>query len=93
MRVLVTGCAGFIGSRVAASLVEQGNEVRGTDNINDPHDVQSRHGILEPELEASVDINRVLAGAEVVVALKSESIYAENRLVHYCCCRPSALRS
>lgn len=34
MAVLVTGCAGLIGSQVAALLAEQGEEVVGVDNLN-----------------------------------------------------------
>lgn len=37
--ILVTGCAGFIGSRVAALLSEAGNSVVGIDNMNDYYDV------------------------------------------------------
>ena len=40
MNVLVTGCAGFIGSRVAASLLERGHGVVGIDNLNDAYDVR-----------------------------------------------------
>ncbi|TWU55668.1 SDR family NAD(P)-dependent oxidoreductase [Rubripirellula reticaptiva] len=36
---LVTGCAGFIASRVAAMLLEQGHHVVGVDNMNDYYDV------------------------------------------------------
>lgn len=37
-RVLVTGAAGFIGSHVAARLVERGDTVVGLDNFNDYYD-------------------------------------------------------
>jgi nucleoside-diphosphate-sugar epimerase len=40
MRVLVTGCAGFIGSTVAALLLGQGHEVVGLDNLNSAYDVR-----------------------------------------------------
>jgi len=40
---LVTGSAGFIGSRVATLLIEQGHEVRGIDNMNDAYDVRMKH--------------------------------------------------
>lgn len=40
MKIIVTGCAGFIGSRVASLLVESGYDVRGMDNISDAYDVR-----------------------------------------------------
>lgn len=39
-KVLVTGAAGFIASRVAALLREQGCEVTGLDSFNDAYDVR-----------------------------------------------------
>lgn len=39
MKFLVTGVAGFIGSRVAEVLVQQGHHVIGIDNNNDYYDV------------------------------------------------------
>jgi len=39
-RVLVTGAAGFIGSHVSKSLIQQGYQVLGMDNLNDYYDVQ-----------------------------------------------------
>jgi len=35
MKVLVTGAAGFVGSRLAKSLTDRGDEVVGLDNLND----------------------------------------------------------
>ena len=46
MKILVTGAAGFIGSRVAALLAERGDEVVGIDNINDYYDVRMKYGRL-----------------------------------------------
>ena len=40
MKVLLTGCAGFIASRVANRLVDEGHEVIGIDNMNDAYDVR-----------------------------------------------------
>ncbi len=35
MKILVTGCAGFIGMHVSRYLLDQGHEVIGIDNLND----------------------------------------------------------
>jgi nucleoside-diphosphate-sugar epimerase len=37
---LITGAAGFIASRVAEMLIEQGHSVTGVDNLNDAYDVR-----------------------------------------------------
>ena len=42
LKVLVTGCAGFIGSRVSALLSAVGHEVVGIDNLNDAYDVRMK---------------------------------------------------
>ena len=47
MRVLVTGCAGFIGSNVCRMLVEQGHTVEGVDNLNDAYDPRIKHWRLD----------------------------------------------
>ncbi len=39
MKILITGTAGFIGSAVAESLLNRGDEIVGIDNINDYYDV------------------------------------------------------
>ncbi len=40
---LVTGCAGFIASRVSELLVEAGHTVTGLDNLNDAYDRRLKH--------------------------------------------------
>ncbi len=44
---LVTGCAGFIGSKIAEKLLEKENEVVGIDNLNDYYDVRIKTNRLE----------------------------------------------
>ncbi len=46
MKVLVTGAAGFIGSFVAARLVDRGDLVIGIDNLNSYYDVELKHARL-----------------------------------------------
>jgi nucleoside-diphosphate-sugar epimerase len=45
--ILLTGCAGFIGSRVAAALLEAQRRVVGIDNLNDYYDVRLKRHRLE----------------------------------------------
>ncbi len=42
-RVLITGCAGFIGSAVAERLLARGDDVVGIDNYNDYYDPALKH--------------------------------------------------
>ena len=46
MRVLVTGAAGFIGSRLSERLLARGDEVLGLDNLNDYYDVTLKEARL-----------------------------------------------
>ncbi|GLQ45742.1 NAD-dependent epimerase [Dyella lipolytica] len=46
MKILVTGTAGFIGSFVAAKLLDRGDEVIGVDNLNDYYDVRLKKARL-----------------------------------------------
>lgn len=47
MKILVTGAAGFIGSKISCILSERGDIVVGLDNINDYYDVRLKYGRLE----------------------------------------------
>jgi nucleoside-diphosphate-sugar epimerase len=66
---LVTGCAGFIASRVTELLVEAGHTVTGIDNLNDAYDRRLKHWRLErlklkpgfTFAEADISDNRVLS--------------------------------
>jgi nucleoside-diphosphate-sugar epimerase len=44
---LVTGCAGFIGSKVTELLLREGHTVTGLDNINDAYDQRLKHWRLD----------------------------------------------
>lgn len=46
MRVLVTGCAGFIGMHLARRFLDAGAEVTGVDNLNDYYDPQLKRDRL-----------------------------------------------
>lgn len=46
MRILVTGAAGFIGSKLTCELAKRGDDVIGVDNINDYYDVRLKYARL-----------------------------------------------
>lgn len=46
MKILVTGAAGFIGSRLAYMLAQRGDEVVGIDNINTYYDPNLKYARL-----------------------------------------------
>ena len=45
-KLLVTGAAGFIGYHLSKSLLKDGFDVYGLDNINDYYDVNLKHSRL-----------------------------------------------
>lgn len=47
MKILVTGAAGFIGSRLMDTLAGRGDEVVGIDNLNDYYDVRLKQGRIK----------------------------------------------
>lgn len=46
MKILITGAAGFIGSKVMYNLARRGDKVVGIDNINEYYDVRLKYGRL-----------------------------------------------
>ncbi|MFT7003542.1 MAG: UDP-glucuronate 4-epimerase [Sulfurimonas sp.] len=47
MKLLITGCAGFIGMFLSKKLLERGDTVIGIDNLNDYYDVNLKLGRLK----------------------------------------------
>lgn len=47
MKILITGAAGFIGSKLAYKLTKRGDEVVGIDNLNDYYDVRLKEARLK----------------------------------------------
>ena len=47
MRILVTGCAGFIGFHLCNKLLKGGNNVIGIDNMNAYYDVELKEARLK----------------------------------------------
>ncbi|MCD6319964.1 MAG: GDP-mannose 4,6-dehydratase, partial [Candidatus Desulfofervidaceae bacterium] len=46
-RVLLTGCAGFIGSKIGELLLQQGYKVVGLDDLNDAYDIRLKEWRLK----------------------------------------------
>jgi UDP-glucuronate 4-epimerase len=56
MKILVTGIAGFIASRTASMLLEQGHDVVGIDNLNNYYDIRLKaYRLRELALRAGAD--------------------------------------
>lgn len=53
MRLLVAGCAGFIGWKVCEVALQEGFEVLGIDNLNDTYDVRLKQWRLAQLLKSS----------------------------------------
>ncbi len=71
-RVLVTGGAGFIGSHLARSLLEKGDEVRVLDNFstgNRANLAEVDVEVIEGELRSYERVHAAVRGAEVVFHL------------------------
>lgn len=47
MKILLTGCAGFIGMHTALSFLRDGNQIIGVDNLNSYYDVNLKKGRLK----------------------------------------------
>ncbi|HOY62735.1 MAG TPA: GDP-mannose 4,6-dehydratase, partial [bacterium] len=53
---LITGIAGFIGSRVAELLADRSERVIGVDNLNDAYDVHLKKARIERIKRPDIDI-------------------------------------
>jgi UDP-glucuronate 4-epimerase len=82
-RVLVTGCAGFIGSHLTESLLADGYEVLGVDCFNDNYGRAAKQANLAPALDhpafefraldlATGDARRLIGDCDVVFHLAAE---------------------
>ena len=77
MKILVTGAAGFIGSRLMYELARRGDEVVGLDSINDYYDVRFKYGRLS---ECGFDAAAIQSAArsETCPALQSAGMFRSS---------------
>jgi len=73
MKILVTGAAGFIGYHLCESLIEDGHEVVGLDNINDYYDVKLKYARLH-------QLGIIKTDAEVFGKLSKSTIHKSQML-------------
>ncbi|MFM7062742.1 MAG: NAD-dependent epimerase/dehydratase family protein [Actinomycetes bacterium] len=83
MKVLLTGCAGFIGSHTAEALVAAGHSVRGVDSFTDYYDPDRKRAnvaglvghpaveLVEDDL-ATADVDALLDGVDAVAHLAGQ---------------------
>ncbi len=84
-RIIITGCAGFIGFHVAARLLDEGYRVLGIDNLSDYYDVKLKLSRLEilKQLPKFTFYKLDLAdrdGLESVCA--EEKVASPDRIIH-----------
>ena len=78
--MLVTGCAGFIGSKVSTLLKENGHQVTGVDSLSDAYDVRMKEWRVEHMLSANAidwvktDITDRESVANLISDLKPDAV-------------------
>jgi nucleoside-diphosphate-sugar epimerase len=70
--ILVTGAAGFIGSKVCELLLDQGHRVVGIDNLNDAYDVRLKEWRLA-QIEAHANLHMLRLDICDRAALEAEA--------------------
>ncbi len=81
MRVLVTGCAGFIGFHLSRRLLDRGDEVVGIDSLNEYYDPALKRARLA---ELGIDVSDAVSGLPCRSASRNRfvfrRIYLEDRV-------------
>ena len=72
MKILVTGAAGFIGSKLMYTLVRRGDTVIGADNFNDYYDVRLKEARVR---EFGLDVRRIDIADKAAV----DALFAQER--------------
>ncbi|MEO8631114.1 MAG: NAD-dependent epimerase [Betaproteobacteria bacterium] len=82
MKLLVTGCAGFIGMHVAQRLLARGDDVVGLDNLNDYYDPSLKHARLA---ELTAHPKFAFRQLDIADGAALDALFAKercNRVVH-----------
>lgn len=76
MKVLVTGCAGFIGMHTGLRLLSRGDEVVGLDNLNDYYDVRLKEDRLK---QLQVFDNFTMARMDMADSVAVTKLFAKEQ--------------
>ena len=76
MNILLTGCAGFISSKVGELLLKENNKVIGIDNLNDAYDVRLKKWRLE---QLSKYKNFLFKKLDITDLSQIESIFQKHK--------------
>ena len=79
MKILVTGAAGFIGFHLTLSLLDQGNEVVGVDNLNDYYDPSLKLLRLDEIAKHSRCSNFQFIKADIADRAVMELLFTDNK--------------
>jgi len=75
MKILVTGCAGFIASKVSELILKRGDKIIGVDNLNDAYDVNLKKWRLEQLLKFD---NFIFHKIDITNLSKLEKIFTQD---------------
>lgn len=74
MKILVTGCAGFIGFHLSRTLIAQGHLVVGADNLNHYYDVKLK---LDRLKELGIDAYEIAMGKSQIKSIFSDFLFVK----------------
>ncbi len=80
MKILVTGGAGFIGSKVVELLIKQGHQVKIIDNLSTGHKslINSKAEFINGDLRTAADSMVAVKGCDAVIHFAAQAIVPES---------------